>query len=181
MDDSQIVAAIEKAKKGITQYLAIMDTVHRVDVSRNRDFQKRYNRFFRMRQRQPIWYKVYYAYLERSKIAPPPFDRVLEHLWSTLGKYEPSFSSKLVAILDPHRPIWDTVVLQNIGLKAPAYWDRNRVQKAKPVYRNLEKWYENYLRSDDAQRIVALFNQKIEKHQKLTALKKVDFVLWQTR
>ena len=181
MDDSQIVAAIEKARKGITQYLAIMDTVNRVDVSRDRDFQKRYTYFFRMRQRPPKWYEVYYAYLERSKTGPPPFDRVLDHLWFTLGKYEPSFSSKLVATLDPHRPIWDTVVLQNTGLKAPAYWDPNRVQKAKQVYRNLEKWYENYLRSVEAQRIVALFNRKIERHQRLTALKKVDFVLWQTR
>ena len=72
MDDWQIVATIAKARKGITQYLAIMDTVHRVDVSRDRDFQKRYNSFFKVRQRSSKWYEVYYAYLEANKTASTP-------------------------------------------------------------------------------------------------------------
>ena len=63
MDDWQIVAAIAKARKGITQYLAIRDTLHRVDVSRDRNFQKRYNSFFKVRQRSPKWYERHYAYL----------------------------------------------------------------------------------------------------------------------
>ena len=71
-------------------------------------------------------------------------------------------------------------MLQNTDLKAPVYSDRNRVQKAKLVYRNLEKWYEKYLSSVEGQRVVALFDREIDEHQRLTDLKKVDFVLWQT-
>ena len=84
MDDWQIVAAIAKARKAITQYLAIRDTLHRVDVSRDRNFQKRYNFFFKVRQRSPKWYERYYAYLEANKTASPQFDKVLDDLRATL-------------------------------------------------------------------------------------------------
>ena len=130
MNESQVVDAIAKARRGITQYLAILDAVHRVDVSCDRDFQKMYNSYYRVRQRLSGWYEVYYDYLERSKTTPPQFDTALDYLWSTLGRYEPSFSSKLVATLDPDRPVWDRFVLKNTGQKAPSYAARNRVQAA---------------------------------------------------
>ena len=181
MHEEQIVDAIGKARKGITQYLAILDTVHRVDVSHDRDFQKMFNRFYRVRQRSAEWYEVYFRYLENSKIAPPSFDAALDYLWSTLGRYEPSFSSKLVATLVPDQPIWDRFVLENTRIEAPSYAARNRVHTAKTVYRSIEKWYSWYLHSAEGHRILRLFNREVEEHGKISDLKKVDFVLWQTR
>ncbi len=181
MNESQVVDAIAKARRGITQYLAILDSVHRVDVSCDRDFQKMYNSFYRVRQRPSGWYEVYYEYLERSKTTPPQFDTALDYLWSTLGRYEPSFSSKLVATLDPDRPVWDRFVLKNTSQKAPSYAARNRVQSAKAVYRSIQDWYESYLCSVEGQRVLRVFDREVGEHHRLTNLKKVDFVLWQTR
>ena len=181
MDESQVVDAVAKARKGIAQYLAIMDSVHRVDVRRSRDFQKQYNAFYRVRQRPSEWYEAYFEYLERSKKTRPQFGRALDYLWSRLGRYEPSFSSKLVATLDPDLPVWDRFVLKNTGQKAPAYAALDRVQKAKAVYRSIQSWYEGYLCSDEGQSVLSVFDREVEEHHRLTDLKKVDFVLWQTR
>jgi hypothetical protein len=46
MDESLVVAAITRARKGITQYLEIMDLRLQVDVSHDRDFQRKYNAFY---------------------------------------------------------------------------------------------------------------------------------------
>lgn len=115
MNKAEIVTAIEKARRGIGQYLEIMDLLPRVDVRTDRDFQKRYNAFYRVRQRSEEWYAVYFAYLEKHKRRKTSFDQVLDHLHAELGRYEPSFSSKLVATLDPEQPVWDRFVLENTG------------------------------------------------------------------
>ncbi len=55
MDESNIVTAINSARKGIAQYLEIMDLLPHVDVSRDRNFQRKYNAFYRVRQRPSEW------------------------------------------------------------------------------------------------------------------------------
>lgn len=45
MDESRILAAINSARKGIAQYLEIMELLPDVDVSRDRNFQRKYNAF----------------------------------------------------------------------------------------------------------------------------------------
>jgi len=181
VDESQVVAAINKARKGIAQYLEIMGLLPNVDVSRDRNFQRKYNAFYRVRQRPKEWYELYFSYLESSKAKAPTFDTVIDHLFSALGRYEPSFSSKLVATLDPHQPVWDRFVLKNTGQKSPYYTAKDRIEKAKIVYRSIQAWYQEYMRSEEGRNVIGIFNREVQDHQRVTDLKKIDFVLWQTR
>jgi hypothetical protein len=48
MNRDQITQAIEKAKRGIAQYIEIMEMVATVDVSKSAEFQKKYNAFYRV-------------------------------------------------------------------------------------------------------------------------------------
>jgi hypothetical protein len=41
MDEALVIAAITRARKGIAQYLEIMDLRLQVDVSRDREFQRK--------------------------------------------------------------------------------------------------------------------------------------------
>jgi hypothetical protein len=119
--------------------------------------------------------------MERGKAKPPSFDSALDHIFAVLGRYEPSFSSKLVATLDPNQPVWDEFVLRNTNQTPPSYTAKNRVEMAKVVYRGVQRWYEAYLPTGAARRVIELFDREVEDHERVTDLKNVDFVLWQMR
>ena len=57
----------ENVEVGLGQYRVIMQKIHVVDVSADQDFQKRFNHFYRMRQRKPEFYKAFYTKLQTSK------------------------------------------------------------------------------------------------------------------
>ena len=113
MDQKTIVEAINNAQKGIRQYLEIMRLFSDTNVSVNTDFQKKYNSFYRVRQRDKHFYETYYQYMECLKDQNVEFQQVLKFLHSKLNRFEPSFSSKLAATHNPNLPIWDKIVLKN--------------------------------------------------------------------
>ena len=181
MDRNQITIAIEKAKKGIAQYIELMELVSKVDVSKHFEFQKKYNAFYRVRQRPAEWYACYYSLMQESKKLLPLFDQVIDQIKASLGKYEPSFSSKLVATLNPNKPIWDVHILNNTGHIAPSYAANNKIELAKQAYSSIEQCYEEFIKSDDGKLYIQIFDELVPEHKKITELKKIDFILWQLR
>jgi hypothetical protein len=168
-------------KNGLAKYNAIMEKLRSVDVSTDRDFQKHFNHFYRMRQRSPEFYEAFYAKLQASKEGScPTFAEVLDYFWERLHRVEPSFSSKLVATINPEMPVWDQQVLKNLKLKAPLYGDRERLSKTKKLYDSLKKWYHDYLNTDDSRSKIADFDQRFP-NSDISDLKKIDLILWQTR
>jgi hypothetical protein len=181
MNLAEIQAAIAKARKGITQYAELMDLFGRVDVSVNIDFQRKYNAFYRVQRRKESWYKDYYALMQRLKETKPAFPDVLDAIHAASGRYEPSFSSKLVATIDPSKPVWDVHVLGNTNHSAPSYANKAKMSLAKAAYASMEDWYATFLQSPEGKLCVSEFDRLVPNHQGFTSLKKVDFILWQTR
>jgi len=177
----EIVTAIELARKGINQYLAIMEMFPSIDVSTDKTFQRQFNAFYRIRQRPEKWYSEYYSFMESKKNSPVRFETVLDHIYGVLGRYEPSFSSKLAATLDPNEPVWDKYVLKNTGQKGPYYTAFNKLERAKTVFENIRKWYIEHMQSSEGKMIIEVFNNMVKEHDKITNIKKVDFILWKTR
>lgn len=177
------MAAIAKARPGIAQYLEIMEQLPGVNVAEDRIFQRRFNAFYRIRQRPADWYQTYYACMQecRMMLPAPTFDDVLDHLWRSLGRYEPSFASKLIATLDPEQPVWDTFIMMNTGVRPPSYTSKSKVAQAKTAYRAVQDWYARFLTSDEGSLVLRIFNDTVQEHHRIRDLKKVDFVLWQTR
>jgi hypothetical protein len=178
---TDVTAAINKAKPGIKKYLALMDQVGKVDVSTDAEFQRAYNGFYRVQRRSADWYSTYYTLMEELKGSKPTFDVVLDRVHELLGRYEPSFTSKLVATLRTDKPVWDQHVLKNIGKKAPGYQSKTKVDDAKLRYAEIENWYKTFLVSEKGVNWIKQFNDLIPEHGKLSDLKKVDFILWQMR
>jgi hypothetical protein len=181
MIEDNIRAAVERSRKGVQQYLAIMDALPTVNVATDRDFQRQYNTFYRVRQKPARWYSTYFHYLQACKSEPATFEQVLDYLHSQLSSYEASFASKLAATLNPREPIWDKFVLQNTGHRSPPYGCEDRLARIKAVYASLRTWYANKLAAEDGRLIVAVFNEMVPEHNRISDLKKVDFVLWQIR
>jgi len=181
MTKSDIKTAISKARKGIERYLEIMDLFQKADVSRNLYFQKKFNGFYRIRQRSVDWYSTYYNYLEEQKTKAPDFAQVLTYLNDKLGRYEPSFSSKFVATHDPNKPIWDAFVLRNAKIKPPYYSSITKFTRAIQVYSELEKWYSELLLSPKGNLMIAIFDNMVPEANIIAPIKKIDFILWQNR
>jgi hypothetical protein len=181
--DHEIVNAIGNAKRGIAKYLEIMDSLYSVDVSADTDFQTKFKGFYRIRQKPAAWYRSYFDLLERNKGKRPTFADVLDELGTRIGNdaYEPSFSSKLVASLDPWSPVWDVYVLQNTGHQPPAYNSKTKRADAVSAYASIVDWYRVFMKSAAGLRWVRLFNENVSEYYRITDIKKIDFILWQTR
>jgi len=182
-DADSVTAAIEKAEPGIRQYLEIMAEFPRVNVAEDREFQRKFNGFYRVRQRPAEWYAAYYGCMEECKhLRPvPTFDEILDHLWLVLARCEASFASKLAATLDPSRPIWDRYVLANLGIRPVTGTGATKVAASKTAYATICAWYGRLLRSDEGAGMVRLFDTRVPEYRWISDVKKVDFVLWQMR
>jgi hypothetical protein len=167
--------------EGLAKYLFLMDRLHIVDVSRDDCFQRVYNNFYRVRQRPKEFYKAYYTFLQKNKDNKSlAFGETLRHFYKKTERIEASFSSKLLATVNPEMPIWDSYVLGNIGLKRPPYVRKGQLEKSVGLYNELIDWYRDYLKSPNGKDMLALFDKTYPKTG-ISKTKKVDFVLWQMR
>jgi hypothetical protein len=134
-----------------------------------------------MRQRTPEFYDAFYAKLQQSKDdSSLTFGGVLDYFWEKLDRVEASFSSKMVATVNPDMPVWDREVLKNLGLKPPLYNDRNRLTKTKRLYDSIVEWYENYLKTQQSKEAISEFGRRFP-NSGISNTKKIDLILWQTR
>jgi hypothetical protein len=168
---------LDRVEIGIQKYNWIMERVQTVDVSADAEFQKSFNGFYRMRQRPASFYKSYYTYLEKNKSNPALlFENIVTHLYQETGSIHASFSSKLLATVNPGMPIWDKFVLKNLGLKIPYYYEKDRLQKTIQLYQRICDWYQ----SAEAKEKLQLFNEHFP-NVDISDVKKIDFILWATR
>lgn len=106
VDKNDIEIALKKVKSSLEKYIAIIDRLHKVNVNEDKEFQKLYNGFYRVRQRKPDFYELYYDYLENNKCNEVTFEEVIKYIYDNTGRVEASFASKLVANINPNLPIW---------------------------------------------------------------------------
>jgi len=73
--------------------------------------------------------------------------------------------------------VWDSHVLSQLFIKPPKYSHKNRLQATIDTYTILEKWYTDYLQTQNAIEIISHFDTLIQNNN-LTNVKKIDLVLW---
>lgn len=182
INKEQILSALskEKTKKWIDSYVRIMNLINNTDASVDKEFQKLFNGFYRMRQRKALFYNVFYSYLQSNKWTQISFEDVLMHIFNETWQVHASFSSKLAHTINPNLPIWDKHVLGNMNLQAPSYSSKNRIVKIIDVYNKLSDKYNEYLSSETWVLIIKCFNY-LYPNLWISDIKKVDFALWQIR
>ena len=165
---------------GLDKYADIMDAARGKDVSSDTAFQHAFNAFYRVR-RNAEWRGCYYRLFERAKQHHFSFADVIGSLYVETGNVEASFSSKLIATIDPEKPIWDQYVLQNLGLELKGKNPRERISNAVEIYHRIENWYAEYLKTDEAQENIAEFDRHLPSYAWITDVKKIDYLLWSKR
>lgn len=180
MDIERVKVALPKTEIGLKRYLYLMNRVKSVDVSKDEEFQKKFNGFYRMRQRKPEYYKMYYVFMEENKNSEITFEKTLRFFYDKFNRIEASFSSKLLATLNPNKPIWDEFVLKNLSLKKPYTYSKDRFNKTVKLYEKIEQWYIDFLKTDESKVMIQLFND-FYPNTNITDVKKIDLILWQMR
>ena len=95
-----------------------------------------------------------------------------------------SFASKIVATVNPEKPIIDRIVLGHIKISRPSYGDlEHRINKSINIYNEIEQEYLKFLKSKLGEELMDIFIKRIKQQHnfKITNIKKLDFILWQTR
>lgn len=173
-------ASCSRLRAGVQKYLAIMDRYWKGSVAPDRDFQRLFNGYYRIRQRSPTWYAQYFRMLEQLKVTNRSFGEILQELHQHTGRLEASFASKMLATRNPELPVIDRWVLDNLRLHLPRYGEKDKIQKVSRLYERIVAWYREFLTVPAGKRALRMFDDLIPRCD-VTPVKKIDFILWQTR
>ena len=96
-----------------------------VNVGQDTDFQRTYSGLFQLRYMAQQHRSAYFGMMEQEKNnAAHSFSTLLAAYHQQIGRWEVSFISKLIAIIDPNRPVWDSLVSKQLDLSLPLQRDQ---------------------------------------------------------
>ena len=179
MSLDNILENLERRRSGLQAYSLLLKACRSTDVSHDPVFQRKYAYFFRVR-RNSEWREIYFRLFEACKSCEDvTFESILRRLYENTGRIEASFSSKMLALLYPEMPIWDSIVLKKLGCKAPIDKDReSRIQKTVRLYEKIVNWYRRFDQTPAAEQFVQSFDQAFPEYRNFSRTKKIDFLLW---
>lgn len=164
----------------IEKYAYIIKSINNIDVTKSPEFQKTYNYFFKVRKNEE-WRKIYYDLMETAKKGNYDFSDVLYEIYKKTGYIAPSFSSKLIHSINPNMPIWDSFVLKNLGIAPKEKEAKNRLKEAVYIYSCLQNYINSFLKTDTAKFYISEFDKYFSEFSWFSDVKKLDFLIWQTR
>ena len=165
---------------GLDKYDFIMNSVRKVNVSQDSQFQKVYNGFYIVR-RNIEWRTAYYRLFESLKYQPPSFEFILNKLFEKTGNIEASFSSKMLATLNPEMPIWDQYVLQSLNLSLNGKNRDEKILNAIKMYEQICGMYSEYLKTEESIESLTIFDTFLPEYSWISPVKKIDCLLWGSR
>jgi len=171
----QIDSALGKLRKPIDTYSWLQRKLRAVNVAGDKEFQKRFAGYYRVRFLKPAPRQKLFDVLEESKNMPADFGSILERLHAATGRMEESFASKLAATIDPNLPVIDSWVRDNLDLSRAL-----STENAKEIHQKIKEQYAEFLSTENGKYLIRRFAEAYpEAH--ITHVKMLDFVLWQTR
>ncbi len=174
----------KEIKKGIDAYIYLSKRLYETDVTKDTEFQKMFRNFYQMRRFYgDDFARRYFKILEDLKDMKKEmtFKMAFERIKHIKGSYEMSFSSKMANIINPAKPIWDSIVTTgHFKMRAPAAGVKEREKACIKRYDEYEQAFYKYLESEEGIMILTLFD-KAYPGTDLCNVKKIDFVLWQDR
>lgn len=175
--------------QGIERYqelLYLLKEKH-VNVADDEHFQHLYRNFYALSHRVAPFYPAYFNAFQDALTTPDMSHREIFDTISEISHFcEISFSSKILHNLNQNIPIYDSIVgWYHFGfkfIKSQKLDFAGNKQIAWDMYLEYKKQFMEYMESNDAKLIVQMFDDAFPQYKTLfTAVKKVDFVLWQDR
>ena len=180
IDAEKVIEARIAESMGFDKYKQILDMVRKTDVSADPDFQRTFNAFYRVR-RNAEWRRVYYDLFERVKNCDPSFEYIIRTMYKATGNIEASFSSKMLATINPDKPIWDRYVVQNLCRNMQGKTKEDQLKCAVDLYDQMIRWYDEFLQTENGRNCLTEFNRTLPGYVWMSDVKKIDFYLWSIR
>lgn len=178
MNNAELLLKIKE--NWLDKYYSIQESFLNLNVSENRNFQKKFNWFYRVR-RWLEWQKSFYELFEESKNNSFDFWYLLKKFYKQTWRIEASFISKMLATINSDLIIIDSFVLLNHKIKIPNDLDKEtRIEKMIKIYSDLNFIYESYLKSWKYDLFLKDFKNTYPEY-KISDTKILDFMFWQTR
>lgn len=179
MDISRAIDNLKPRYKDMEKYAVIMKAIWETDISADRDLQRTFNGFYVIRNGQD-WQKEYYGLFEECKTKDNlTYEYILREMNRRTGRVETSFSSKMLATINPQMPIWDSIVIGKLGYKPKTSGDKEkRITEAVEIYDDMTQWYQGFIKTDSSRKVIDAFDQAFPKFKNISDIKKIDFLLW---
>lgn len=175
----QVERALPRVEPGLTKYRWLQSEFPSRNAATDAEFQRAFVGFYRVR-RNASWRGTFFRLLQDGKTRRPRIGEVLHQIHEATGRVEASFASKLVATLDPDLPVIDSVVLRNLDCSLPKGTTSERIEGISALHECLAEGYTGFLDTDAGRQLVARFADQFPKFR-ITKMKMLDLVLWQTR
>jgi len=180
LDEEQIIKSLVDTKSALERYIKIMEMFRKVDVSTNYKFQASFIGFYNIQHSKfKEFCSGYFSFMEKHKNSVPSFIDTLRYLYK-FGRLEISFSSKLLATIDPGQPVWDRYILKFFNLKKPprkrVYGSEMRIAHGNDAYEKLKQKYKAFIATDESKRWIQLFDMYFPICD-ITPIKKIDFII----
>ena len=171
-------------KEGLEKYQLIMNEYKKsIEISSSDDFQKSYRNFYGMNRAgmSSACNKTYFRLLDKAANSEEiDFKYVLQRLYAESGKKYFSFTTKLLATANPNLPVWDKKVRKYLNFQFSLKFKDSfkDIESCEQEYHRYCAWFKNFLKSDDATKLINEFDKKIP-NVKITKMKKIDLMFWQ--
>lgn len=175
LDPNEILHAHLARSLGLDRYAEIM----RGDPA-SPTFQRLFNGYYRVR-RNDQWRKHYYDLFQKARAEQYDFAQIATELYHATGNVEASFSSKMLATINPDRPIWDQYVLLNLGLNLTGRTQDERIRNAILLYDEIIGWYKAFLATEAGKECIRSFDRWLPNYAWVSSVKKIDCLLWSNR
>jgi hypothetical protein len=172
------------AEHHFSHYLRIQELfASGVDVSRRGEFQTLFNRFYVMSRRTEKFKTAFYSLFQQLRDETNlDFGTCLHLQYEAFPTVEASFVSKMIATINPNRPVYDSLVRKALGLSSPSARDaRKRISQAVAIYDQIVRQIRDFIESESYPATVAAFDKKFPKCVSLSPTKKIDLMLWKFR
>ena len=173
----------KKWDKILDVYVFLIENLDRTDnPDISAEYQKKFNYFYQVR-RNAEWRKRFYSLFSKyAKRRNADFGNILNTIHKETGMIEASFSSKFAATIDANLPLIDKHVLTYIDRKLPSSQQapKDRIAAIIELHDNMKREFNSFLDTPHGRYLVARFTKE-HNDKKISHMKMLDFVLWQSR
>lgn len=162
---------------GLEKYCEIQNTRNN---PLDKTFQRNFNSFYRVR-RDFKWQKTYYELFNKyNNNKTITFSDIINALAIT-NYCEASFSSKMLATINPSKPILDSQILKFLDFKITGKDLTSRIESSIKVYSDIENWYKTYLTTKESKECLTFFDKNLPQYKHISNIKKIDCFIWGNR
>ena len=173
----------KKWDKILDVYVFLIENLDRTDnPDISAEYQKKFNYFYQVR-RNAKWRKKFYSLFSKyANRRNANFGNILNAIYKETGMVEASFSSKFAATIDADLPLIDRHVLTYIDRKLPSNQQdpEDRIAAIIELHDNMKREFNAFLRTPRGRHLISRFTKE-HNDKKISHMKMLDFILWQSR